>query len=139
MKLCDIFSKDVVTALPDEPLSAIARKMQEYNVGDVVVIEDRRPVGIITDRDLALALGCQDMSRRTPVEEVMTRHVVAVPEDMGVFTATRFIREAGVRRLPIVDRHDRVVGMVTLDDLLLYLGREMSNLAIGIENEVRVG
>jgi CBS domain-containing protein len=135
MKLSDIFTREVVAAGPEEPLAAIARRMKEHHVGAVVIVEDQRPVGIVTDRDLALALGAQGVSPQAPAHKVMTRSVLAVPDDAGVFTATRYIRECGVRRLPVVDREDRVVGMVTLDDLLRCLGRELCNLAEGIKHE----
>jgi CBS domain-containing protein len=138
MKLNDLFTRDVVTAGPDEALAGVARRMQDHNVGTVVIVEDARPVGIITDRDLALALGARGLSPQAPAREVMTRHVLAVPEDTGVFTATRFIQESNVRRLPVVDREDRLVGLVSLDDLLRWLARELSNLAEGIGPEVQV-
>ena len=138
MKLSDIFSKYVVTAAPQETLEAVALQMQKHNVGMVVVVEDRRPVGIVTDRDLALALAVRGVPPHAPVEGVMTRKVLAIPDDMDVFAATRFIRECGVRRLPIVDRDDRLVGVVTLDDLVRFLGAELQNLAAGIEAEMVV-
>lgn len=138
MKLSDIFSKYVVTAEPQETLGAVALRMQEHNVGMVVVVEDERPVGIVTDRDLALALGVQGVPVWAAVGGVMTRQVVAIPDDMDVFAATRFVRECGVRRLPIVDRDDRLVGVVTLDDLVRFLSEELHNLATGIEAEMAV-
>lgn len=138
MKLNDVFTRSVVTAGPAETLAAVACKMQEHNVGTVVVVEDRRPVGIVTDRDLALALGARGVSPQAPVQKVMTHHVLAIPEDTGVYTATRFMKERAVRRLPIVDREDRLVGMVTLDDLLCFLGQELGNLAEGIKHEMAV-
>jgi len=138
MKLNDLFTRAVITAGPDEALAGIARRMQDHNVGTIVIVEDRRPVGIITDRDLALALGARGLSPQAPVREVMTRHVLAVPEDTGVFTATRFIQDHKVRRLPVVDREDCLVGLVSLDDLLRWLARELSNLAEGIGPEVQV-
>jgi CBS domain-containing protein len=139
MKLNDIFTRNVVTAEPEDTLEAVAHLMQDHNVGTVVIVEDRRPVGIITDRDLALALGAQGVSPSEPVQTVMSRHVLAIPEDMGIYTATRFMRDRGVRRLPIVDRDDRLVGLVSLDDLLRFLGRELANLAEGIEMEIACG
>jgi CBS domain-containing protein len=138
MKLNDLFTRDVVTAWPEEALAGIALRTQEHNVGTVVIVEDRRPVGIIIDRDLALALGAWGLGLKAPVREVMTRHVLAVPEDTDVFTATRFIQDRKVRRLPIVDREDRLVGLVSPDDLLRWLARELSNLAEGIGPEVQV-
>lgn len=138
MKLNDIFTRNVVTAAPDESLAGVALRMQEHNVGTVVIVENRRPVGIVTDRDLALALGARRISPHTEVQNVMTHHVLAIPEDTTIYTATKYMREREVRRLPIVDREDRLVGMVTLDDLLRFLGREMYNLVEGIEHEMEV-
>jgi CBS domain-containing protein len=138
MRLCDLFTKIVVTGRPDESLASIAHLMQEHNIGAVVIVEDQRPVGIITDRDLAMAVGAQGIPLQTQVQNVMTRHVIAIPEDAGVFTATKYMRESQVRRLPIVDRQDRLVGIVTLDDLLRCIGRELYNLVEGIKGEMEV-
>jgi len=69
---------------------------------------------------------------------VMTHHVLAIPEDMSIYTATRFMREREVRRLPNVDKEDCLVGLVTLDDLLRFLGRELYNLGEGIKHEMEV-
>jgi CBS domain-containing protein len=101
-------------------------------------VENQRPVGIITDRDMALALGARDVSPQAEVQKVMTRHVLAILEDTSIYTATQFMREREVRRLPIVDREDRLVGIVTLDDLLRFFGRELYNLAEGIKHETEV-
>jgi CBS domain-containing protein len=138
MKLSDLFTKKVITARPRDPLGAVAETMLEHNVGAVVVEENMRPVGMVTDRDLALALGAKGMTTNTPVEKIMSRHVLAVPEDTGVFTATKYIQDTGVRRLPIVDREDRLVGIVSLDDLMRCLAKELFNLAEGIESEMKV-
>jgi CBS domain-containing protein len=112
--------------------------MEKHNVGAVVIVENRRPVGIVTDRDLALALGARGISPQAEAQSLMTRHVVAIPEEMSILDATRFMRECGVRRLPIVDRHDQVSGIATLDDLLRCLGQELANLTEGIEEEMAV-
>jgi CBS domain-containing protein len=138
MKLNDMFTRNVITARPEDTLATIALKMQEHNIGTVVIVKERRPVGIVTDRDLALALGAQGFNPQTQVQKVMTLHVLAIPEDTGIYSATRFMRERKVRRLPIVDREDRLVGMVTLDDLLHFLGEELFNLAEGIKEEMAV-
>jgi CBS domain-containing protein len=137
-KLSGLFGKKVVTAGPGETLAAVARRMQEHNVGTVVIVEDQRPVGIITDRDLALALGAQGIAPQSTAQKVMTGHVRTIPDDAGIYTATKCMRECEVRRLPVVDGDDRLVGIVSLDDLLRFLGREMYNLAEGIRHETEV-
>ena len=138
MKLSTRFTRGVVTASPDAPLSQVAAMMKNRNVGAVVVEEQMRPVGIVTDRDLALALGANGYLTSTPVREIMTRHVLAVPDTTDIFTATKYMKERHVRRLPIVDKNDRLIGMVTLDDLLSCLGQELFNLAESINAEMDV-
>jgi CBS-domain-containing membrane protein len=78
------------------------------------------------------------LSLQTPAREIMTRHVIAIPDKADVLTATKFMRDCEVRRLPIVDEEDRLVGIVTLDDLLSRLGLELYNLAEGIKTEMEV-
>jgi CBS domain-containing protein len=134
----DVFAKKLVTAVPTETLSSVALRMREHNVGTVVIVEGQKPVGIVTDRDLALALGAQGVAPQDPVESVMTTPVRTIPEGAGTFAATQCMRDAGVRRLPIVDGEGRLVGMISLDDLLRFLGRELYNLAEGIKHEIDV-
>jgi CBS domain-containing protein len=131
----DVAARKPVTAGPTEPLSAVARRMQEHNVGAVVIVEGQKPVGIITDRDLALALGAQGVALQEPVKSVMIAPVRTIPEGAGIFAATQCMRDVGVRRLAVVDNDGRLVGIVSLDDLLRLLGGELYNLAEGIKRE----
>ncbi len=73
--------------------------MEEHNVGAVVITEDRRSVGMITDRDLALALGARGGSPQAPARQVMSRRVHSIPEGMGAFAATGLIWGRRVRHL----------------------------------------
>ena len=129
----------LVTVAPKEPLSAVASKMQEQNVGAVIVVEGAKPTGIITDRDLALAMGARGATPQTPVQDVMTSPVRTIPDGAGIFAATQCIRDAGVRRLPIVDKDGRAIGIVSLDDVLRLLGKELYNLIEGVGREIKHG
>jgi len=136
MKLGDQFPGPVVTAGPQDTIASVARLMQQHNVGTVVVAREHKPVGIITDRDLALALGAEGMSRQTEVEKILNGPVRTICRDADIFSATCYMKEYEVRRLPIVDEAGRVVGIVALDDLLRLLGREFYNLTEGIKHEM---
>lgn len=138
MILGTLCTPGAITVTKSETLSTVAKVMKEHNIGAVLVEENRRPVGIVTDRDLALAIGAGGKSVYSEVQEVMTPHVLAMSEETDFLTATHMMRERKVRRLPIVDKQDRLVGMVTLDDLLRVLGRELANLAESIRDEVHV-
>lgn len=132
------FAKRVVTAGPQDTLAAVARLMEQHHVGAVVVTEGHRPVGIVTDRDLALHLGARGVAAQAAVASVMSRPVRTVGVGDSVVDTTEAMKAAQVRRLPVVDRAGELVGLVTLDDLLRLLTRELSNLAAGIRPEMEV-
>jgi CBS domain-containing protein len=138
MRYVENFAKKVVTVTPEDSLQTVARVMEERNVGAVVVVEQGTPVGIVTDRDLALELGVRGTSLRAPVVRVMATPVETIGNKEGVFAATGAMRDANVRRLVVVDDDGRLVGIVTLDDLLRLLSRELANLVEGISPEMQV-
>jgi CBS domain-containing protein len=138
MKTIERFLKKVFTAHPTDPLAAVAGCMEEHNVGAVVITEASRPVGIVTDRDLALELGARGVPPSTPVVRVMSTPVETISSDEGVFAATQRMMDCRVRRLPVVDDEGLLLGLVTLDDLLRLLSHEMANLTEGIKAELAV-
>jgi CBS domain-containing protein len=138
-QIIETFVKKVVTAEPEDSLGSIARLMEQQNVGAVVIVENHRPVGILTDRDLALELGARGASPKTFAVRAMTSPVETIGHKENVFTATQLMKTSHVRRLPVVDDDGCLVGIVTLDDLLRVLGRELGNLIEGIKPEMEVG
>jgi CBS domain-containing protein len=68
----------------------------------------------------------------------MASQIRTIPDDAGIFTATKYMRDYEVRRLPVVDGQGRLVGIVSLDDLMRFLGRELYNLGEGIKHEMEV-
>lgn len=134
MNLGEQFRSTVQTVTPDETVRQVVQRMKNENIGAVVVVgdHDRRSkevVGIVTDRDLALALGTGKANTESPVEDVMTKKVVTIWEDQGVFNATQYFMGQQIRRLPIVNRDNELVGIVTLDDILALLTRELFNVS----------
>jgi CBS domain-containing protein len=138
MAVIEKFVRPVVTAGPGDSLGTVAGLMQEHNVGAVVVVENRRPVGILTDRDLALELGARGTSGGTAAARVMSTPVTTVGVGEGVFDITQTIRDARVWRLPVVDDDGCLIGIVTVDDLLGVLGREAAHLLEGLAPEMAV-
>lgn len=128
------FRKPTATAAEGDEAAAVARTMRDARVGCVVVTRGVHPVGIITDRDLALRVVAEGRDpTRTRASEIVTYDPFVIEEEAEIETAAARMREHGVRRLPIVDGSGKVVGMVTADDLLALLGREFANLCAGIE------
>ncbi len=131
-----LFTNEVVTAGPQHSIGWVTGLMEQHNVGAIVIVEQQRPVGMVTDRDIAIALGMRERERHDLVRDVMTTQVATIGQHEGVFKATQFMRERGVRRLVVVDDLGRVIGLISLDDLLLLLARELQNLAEGVRAEV---
>jgi signal-transduction protein with cAMP-binding, CBS, and nucleotidyltransferase domain len=132
------FMKSVVAVAPGDSLGEVARLMDRHNVGAVFVVENHVPVGIVTDRDLALALGASGLPLDATATRAMTSPVESVQTGEGMFQATQVMRERNVRRLAVVDDEGLVVGVVTLDDLLRLLSRELTNLVESIAPEMLV-
>jgi CBS domain-containing protein len=136
MSLGALIARKATTVDPQESLSKAARLMEQENVGAVVVVERDRPVGILTDRDVALAICLHGARPFDAIQTRMTCPVDTIREDEGIYNATQTMMELAVRRLPVVDDIGRLVGLISLDDLLSLLSRELRNVAEGVRAEV---
>jgi CBS domain-containing protein len=117
---------DVVSVAPDHTLAESIELMRSKKVGSVVVAREGRPVGMLTDRDAALAVHAQGLDPvRTRVEGVMHAPLITLERGSGLRPAIRSMAEHGVRRLPIVDADGKLAGIVAADDLLLVIAREL--------------
>jgi len=110
--------------------------MKEEDVGSVVIEEDGRPVGIVTDRDLVLdVLEPRADPTKVTAGDIMTDTPVTVTHDVGVFETIRLMQEHAIRRMPVTDENESLTGIVTLDDLVVLLADELDTLAGVIESE----
>jgi len=136
MTVYDIARYDVVTADPGTTISELAFQMANERVGSVVIVDGGEVVGIVTDRDIALdVLGTGADPNEYTARDVMTPDPLVVGSDDGVMDTVRAMHEASVRRVPVVDEDGGLVGIVTMDDLLVMLATELSNLAGVVEAE----
>ena len=141
----DVCSRDAVAVFRKDTVADACRLMREKHIGSVVVVEDGRrnaPVGMFTDRDVAVGVVALGLDPETTlVEAAMRPGVVAVPETRAIADAIALMRDQGVRRLPVVDSTGRLVGVLAADDLLDLLAGEISDLAVmvsrGITREQR--
>jgi CBS domain-containing protein len=125
-----ICQREVDLAQATEPVRVAARRMESRNVGSLVVIDEgERPMGILTDRDLVLRVVAEGLDAdATLVAQVMTSQPRTVSEDTPIEDALGLMRSASVRRLPVVDRKGRLVGVVSLDDILSLLAEEFEEV-----------
>lgn len=133
MSVGELGPEDVVTTSPDTELGAATQTLEEENVGAIVVTEDDEPVGMITDRDAALAIHDHDDVASLSVEEIMTADPATIHEDDDPIAVSEAIAEHNVRRFPIVDDDGELTGIATLDDLVATIGEELDNIAETIE------
>jgi CBS domain-containing protein len=121
MQLKDVMTPGVEVIAPEASLYEAAQKMCHLDVGPLPVCDGERLVGMLTDRDItvrAVAAGRDPLM--TPVREVMTPEVVYGFDDQEVHEAARLMEQYQIRRLPVVNRQKRLVGMVALGDLAMH-------------------
>ena len=130
MPVSEIITAPIVTITDDATVAAAARTMHDHHVGALLVTRDGDLVGLVTDRDITVSVIAEggDVDR-TPVANIMTREPTFVREHAGIFEAIRVMQRANVRRLPVVDQHLKPVGILSVDDLLIYVSNELGNLA----------
>jgi len=130
MPMNDLARKDVVTAQKDTPISEISSMMKKEKVGSVVITNDRKPVGIVTDRDIATrAFEGKSNPREKKAKDIMSESLCIAEEEMGLHEALERMEEEGVRRLPICDSKGELSGIVTFDDLTELISNEESSMA----------
>jgi CBS domain-containing protein len=121
MRIAEVMTGDVVSAPRDTTMRAVAELMRDRSVGSVVIVDGDRPCAVITDRDVALALGANGVKRSDEVDSHASRPLICGDAEMNVEEAAALMVQHGVRRLPVTS--DGVLaGIVTLDDLAVRTG-----------------
>lgn len=130
----ELCGRTVWMAFPGESVLDAARRMRDQHVGCLVVVEEREgeriPIGMLTDRDIAVrVVAAGEDSAMTYVADAMSRDLVRAREAEPLEDVVSRMRAFGVRRVPVVDRHDALQGIVSFDDLLEHLGGQLGELA----------
>lgn len=128
MKAGELCVRDVVTARPEESVVEAARRMASLHVGDLIIVHERRnrlpePIGIVTDRDLVVSVLARP--ERSPVtttiREVMKTELVTANEDDDVESVVAKMRTHAIRRIPIIDAAGGLQGVLSIDDVLVWM------------------
>jgi CBS domain-containing protein len=121
------------------PLAEAAKLMRENHVGSLVVSKNsygRKPVGIVTDRDMVVEVLAEDLDYRTlTVGEIMGDKLVIAKESDDTLETLKLMRASGVRRIPVVTDKGDLAGIVTVDDLLEIVAEELEDIVHAIGNE----
>jgi CBS domain-containing protein len=133
MKVHDVCSRPAICCTSDATVAEAAHLMREQHVGAIVVTkaskQGAKPVGILTDRDIAVSVVAPELDARAiTAGDIMQRDLVSAEENDDLFTALKRMRVKGVRRLPVVDTVGRVVGLLAMDDIVEVLVDEMREI-----------
>lgn len=135
MRVGDICTRNVISIGAAESVYAAAQKMRERHVGDVIVVMDdqERCIGILTDRDIAIEIVANKIDPETViVRDVMSDEVLMVDEEEDILEAMEMMSRAGVRRLPVMNEARKLSGIISVDDIIGTLAEsllEVSTLA----------
>lgn len=137
MSVGRICLRDVDLAEAGESVMEAARRMRARRVGTLVVVDEASvPIGLVTDRDLTVRVLAEGGDPRTTlVGEVMTREPRVVSEETAIEAALGLMKSGSFRRLPVVDRERKLVGIVSLDDVLALLAEEFALIGTLLERE----
>lgn len=115
-----IMSKNVITVDASEKVLKALQVMAEKGIGSVVIVKNGKPVGILTERDVAKKLVVNKEILDKKVEDVMSKPLITVSPDTGIFEALQIMRKNNIRRLPVV-KNGKLEGIITEKDLLYWV------------------
>jgi CBS domain-containing protein len=137
-------NRNVVTVGKDDDLVTAAKLMRERHVGYLIVTMQRpdggaEPVGVLTDRDIVVSVVAREVDPRSlKVADVMTRQPVTIGPGDSIDETVARMRQFGVRRMPVIDSLQRLVGVVALDDVLDHTCSQLASITASIRNEQRI-
>ena len=145
MDVRSLCRRDVSTVRQIDELGVAAKRMRDAHVGYLVVAEPlplggwSRPLGVLTDRDIIIEVLAKDVDPRTvTVGDVMTRDPVVVSEAHTLSFALQAMRRIGARRIPVVGAAGHLVGILSLDDVVGYLAKELHEASATVRHELEV-
>ncbi|HXF54064.1 MAG TPA: CBS domain-containing protein [Hyphomicrobiaceae bacterium] len=127
MKVKDAMHQGVEWVSPDTPVSEVARRMRDLDIGAIPVGENDRLIGMVTDRDIACRAVAEGRDpARTSAREVMTKGIVYCRDNEELGDALRIMEQKKLRRLPVINDKKRMVGMLSLGDIAHSASRELT-------------
>jgi CBS domain-containing protein len=140
MSLREFCQRNVVSISPESNIIEACRLMKTNNIGCLVVQERGKMCGILTDRDIALKVTGENKDpQKTSARQIMSHSPVRIPVEQSLQQLTNLMRVHRVRRVPIVDGMDEVLGIVTMDDIIALLSGEMADLGNAVCEPSPVG
>lgn len=134
MSIGELCNREVIIIRADESIQEAVKLMRQHNVGDLVVVEQRGlnvvPVGILTDRDLVIEIMAKAVDPQSvTVGDIMSATLITALENEELVDVVQRMRKHGVRRVPVVNKHGGLEGIIAVDDVLGLLAEQVSGLA----------
>lgn len=139
MPISNLCYKNLVYVTKEASLHEAVQLMKKHHVGSVVIVEaegQRKPIGILTDRDIALGVVAENLPLNTIVNNVMSSNIVQVTQDSGITEVIELMEIKGVRRMIVVDESGDACGLVSFDDILQLVASEIKSLSRLVDREV---
>lgn len=133
MNIGEICSRETIITNPQESVLEAAKLMHRYNVGSLVVVETdergNKPVGIVTDRDIVLKTTAMELNHReAKLADIMSAKLLTAKETDDVYETLSRMRQKVVRRVPVVNEEGYLTGMLSIDDVLEFFTKELSEI-----------
>lgn len=138
MNIREVMTPNPRTVSPDDTIQSAARIMRDEDTGAIPVVENGRPVGMVTDRDIVVRAVADGGQVSRPVRDIVTTGVISVTPEMSTREANELMSEHQVRRLPVVE-NDQLVGIVSLGDLAVKEGKDrrtgdtLQDISVGVK------
>ena len=142
MKASEFCNREVIVIERDASVREAAKLMRQFHVGSLVVVEtdgaEKRPVGVLTDRDIVVEFVAVDLAPEdVVVGDAMSYELVTIDETAGLFEVVELMRARAVRRIPVVNARGGLVGLVAADDALELLVEELTDLVSVVGRQQR--
>jgi CBS domain-containing protein len=140
MLVKNILTHSPATAAPDATVLSVSEMMREDDTGAVIILDEGRVVGIVTDRDITTQLPtCDKLTLARPVSEIMTLNPLTCFDDQNVVDAAVIMADHQVRRLPVMNRGNQLVGMLTVDLIAENYSEKVAGETLGeiVESRLR--
>ena len=145
MNLKQFCRNDVIVIEDNKAVQEAAQLMKEEDIGCVIVVANndpdsagrKKPIGILTDRDIAINVVANSSdSNKVKVADIMCKAPLTINHNKDVSEAIMMLQDRGVRRAPVLDENENLCGIVTLDDMLVIMVNNLTNLANVVQKQI---
>ncbi|MBU2634340.1 MAG: CBS domain-containing protein [Nanoarchaeota archaeon] len=126
----DIMTKKVITSIESDSLMSIGKKMAKYGISCVVIVKDKKPIGIITERDLSQKVVAKNMDcKKTGAKRVMSKPIQTIKPETNIYFTNQLMKKKKFRRFPVA-KDGKLVGIITQSDLIKYFADQRKKFVI---------